>query len=393
MTTVGRMDPGERPLAGRAEELAALTAVLPSVGGPTRVSVVQGEAGSGKSRLLRALLDQVPADVTILRCAGHPDAPMSYGLIQDAVRAYVDSWPAVPLELAGHEDALVAVLGGRRPWLDRPVAPVHRASVLRTAALLVRSALQGRRGVLAVEDLHWADADSAAALAELVRAGGAGLLIVATVREEEKLAGPFGDAVGVLERHPGTVRLRLTGLSAAGVASLLAEHFQSYVGMQVVTAVRARTDGLPLSIEELLVGTRRPEDLAGAAVSRSFARSLCRRLDALPDPCRQVAETAAVLGEQVDPSLLAAVCGVEPAGLRDALRLLLDEQVLASIRGAAVWMILVAGVQGPAAGGQGRSAGLPSRSMCGLRSGLCGLLVGGLGEGRRSGRQLEHLVP
>ena len=285
-------------MAGRAEELAALRALLPRDGDPARVAVVRGEAGSGKSRLTRALVETVPAGTVVTRCAGHPNAPTPYGLVHEAAADLVDGWTGVP---------------------------VQRGSALRMAAALLRQALGEGPGILIAEDLHWADADSVAAIAELLRGQQTNLLIVATLRDEE-IADP--STVERLYRHAGALHIRLSGLSSAGVAALLSQHFGQHVPMQIVTAVHTRTDGLPLWVEELLVGARRAEELVGAALPYGVTRPLTVRLDTLPRPCRTVAEAAAVLGERVDQRLLAEVSLAPPEALAESLQLLVDQQIL-----------------------------------------------------------------
>lgn len=313
-------------MAGRAEELDALRALLPGGGDHARLALVWGEAGSGKSRLARALVAAAPGETVVVRCAGHPNAPTSYGLVQEAVAAFVNGWAAVPVEFAAVPGAVSAVLGERWPALATGAnPPVQRVSALRVAAAILRAALGEGPRVLVAEDLHWADADSVATIAELLRDEARDLLVVGMVRDEQ-IADP--STFEVLRRHPRALHIRLSGLSVEGVAALLSEHFGRHVPMQVVAAVHTRTDGLPLWIEELLVGASSPEDLVGTSLPYGVTRWLTTRLDALPGTCRTVAEAAAVLGERVEQRLLAEVSVVPADVLEEALGLLVDQQVL-----------------------------------------------------------------
>ena len=119
------------PLLERDAELAALAAAVAAAQrGRGSVVLIEGEAGIGKSSLIRAFLAGLPAAVDTL-VGGCDDllAPRALGPLHEAVR-------------------------GRRPGplavgLDGPVEEVYDAAVAQLAG--------NRTTVLVVEDLHWGD--------------------------------------------------------------------------------------------------------------------------------------------------------------------------------------------------------------------------------------------
>lgn len=85
-------------MVGRATQLAQLVGLL-DVGGPA-VALVAGEAGVGKTRLVRELLDAVPGDVVVLTGQADPGAlGRPFELLLDAVSGHVSSDDASLAEL------------------------------------------------------------------------------------------------------------------------------------------------------------------------------------------------------------------------------------------------------------------------------------------------------
>ncbi len=215
---------------GRAQELASLRALLPQPGdGGRGLALVAGEAGSGKSRLVRELGQEAARD----------GALVLYGACNEAVQT-----PYRPLvECLDH--LLRTVEPGRssapEPGLRRgrahPAGARHRAA-RRAAAravtgepdserhrlhgaltdLLVRTGAR-RPLVLLLEDLHWADGASLLCLAVRHGVADAHVLTVATYRDDEAEVTPeLSEALADLQRAEGVVRLRLGGLTPDEVA-------------------------------------------------------------------------------------------------------------------------------------------------------------------------------
>ncbi len=90
----------------------------------------------------------------------------------------------------------------------------------------------------------------------------------------------------------------------------------------------ARADGVPLYVEELTKAVAEPGAARGAdAIPSTLAGSLMARLDRL-STAKEVAQRAAVLGREFGYPLLAAVAGMEDAGLRQGLARLVDAEIV-----------------------------------------------------------------
>src|SRR4029077_6264932 len=96
------------------------------------------------------------------------------------------------------------------------------------------------------------------------------------------------------------------------------------VPADTLEALVARADGVPLYVEELTKAVAEPGAARGAdAIPTTLAGSLMARLDRL-SAAKEVAQRAAVLGREFGYPLLAAVAGMEDAGLRQGLARLVD---------------------------------------------------------------------
>jgi eukaryotic-like serine/threonine-protein kinase len=184
------------PFVGRQAELGVLHQALEeSRQGSSVVVRVQGESGVGKSRLVRRFLDEVAQawpGVVLLhgRCYERESVPYKGvdGLVDSLARYLAGpgrelASAVLPAQAAPLYQLFPVLrrLAGLKPPGEVPTDPL----LLRLAAftalreLLLRLAAR-RPVVLGVDDLQWADADSAALLDEVLRAPG--LLVVATVR-------------------------------------------------------------------------------------------------------------------------------------------------------------------------------------------------------------------
>ncbi len=227
---------GSLPLAGRVAEVDALTtAYAAAARGQSRVVLLTGEAGLGKTRLVEELCDWV-------RSAA------------DGAQVRV-GWSA---PLAGATLAFgpfVAALGDEVEWLladgggEDMLAARHRL-FMRVLGLLAELAARAPL-VLVLEDLHWADESSRELLAFLaVRLRAEPVLVVGTLREEELGTGARR-WLAELERRAEVSRLRLGPLSDAEVAGLVAGLLPTRADAKAVAAVVAAAEGNPLYAREL----------------------------------------------------------------------------------------------------------------------------------------------
>jgi DNA-binding CsgD family transcriptional regulator/tetratricopeptide (TPR) repeat protein len=229
---------------------------------------IGGEAGVGKTSLVRAFVDDLPAG-----------RPALWGVC-DALQT--------PSALSAFND-MVAQLDA--PTRSRLQGLAQRADMF--AAF--RDAVALRGGVLVFEDVHWADEATLDLLRHLARrVGRMPLLVLATYRDDG--AGPsqplrmlFGDLATA-----GTHRLSIAPLSLAGVGTL--------VGDARIDAadLRQRTGGNPFFVTEVLASPAQtiPATVRDAVLARVLRASA---------PCREALEVVAVVPGRAERWLVEAV--------------------------------------------------------------------------------------
>jgi len=319
--------PSVTPFIGRREELQTLQAHWDVVkAGSLRIVRILGEAGIGKSRLVREFKQ-------VLRAAGHevfeshcsPEHANSafHPLIQSLrkqLRLGADEPAEVVLarlrKMASRAEDLdeggVALLADllslpmptRHPILDQ--RPERRRQL--TVDLLVTLAQQRLRykpGCWIVEDIHWLDPSTAEFLDRLEAATRElPLLILVTLRSDAELQWRPRFAVYEAELQSLSPELsRAMVLGACGEQRLAAE---------VVQLIAARADGVPLFIEEstrMAIDLRAGEDPIGLhamPVPNTVLDLLTARLDRL-GAAKQTAQVGATIGREFPLALLQAV--------------------------------------------------------------------------------------
>jgi class 3 adenylate cyclase/tetratricopeptide (TPR) repeat protein len=305
---------GLSPFVGRAAELAQLRRALLR-GDGLRCLEVRGEAGIGKSRLVREALRALPPAVVVLELACREAST------RRAYRPWLDALRRFPAGLPGGERA--AALASRLEGAGPPLAPHEAAGALHDA---LAELLAARPVVIAIDDAHWIDPSSRALLEGLTAQPPAGALAcVATVRTDE--SGDWGAGAAV-------ERLAL-GALASQEARRLAELASGGLEPDLIELTCLRGGGNPLFVEEVARALRDgSESLRDAArIEMSLARApqrvpdtlwgvVAARIDALPEDAKRVLEMAAVVGECFDAELVGDVLAgldVEPGVLLELL--------------------------------------------------------------------------
>ncbi|MCG5212810.1 helix-turn-helix transcriptional regulator [Streptosporangium sp. KLBMP 9127] len=316
-------------LVGRASELHVLIDALTH---PPSVALVEGEAGIGKTRLVRAALGRLASGGrTILLGYCHQiREPFPYGPVFEALREIEDRLPAtgalnpVTGALRGYLPELAGALPPAPPPLDNPQAERHR--VFRAIRALLAAV---GPAVLVIEDLHWADDGTRDLLRFLTDQPPQGLAVVATYRREDPASA--GLPLGHAYRHPpGTtsVVIPLTPLDALSVCSLAGALLnRSDLPATFVTRLHERTAGIPFVVEEVVrslsdVGGPDEEGLDAldrAGVPVLLREAMAEQMTGLPATAVSVVQAAAVLRLPAGEQLVTAVAG-DATGLGDALR-------------------------------------------------------------------------
>ncbi|AGZ44977.1 ATP-binding protein [Actinoplanes friuliensis] len=261
-----------------------------------------GEAGIGKTRLLAAISARAAArGFTVAGAGAFPsDADVAGALIADA------------LSLFGTRTAELL----RRAY-DGDSHRQRRLLVTDLADALAEIGAGPEPLLLTLEDLHWADDLTCEALARLARRLPAlPMLVVGTYRSDELYPRvPIREWRTRLLNQRHAEEARLSRLGPEDTAVLAAAISDAVLPGAVTGAIFARSDGIPLHVEEFLAtvgdATGLPETLAEAVLSRAAALSA---------PARDLAGAASVIGRSFDVDLLTAITGDSPHLVDDGLR-------------------------------------------------------------------------
>jgi adenylate cyclase len=350
------------PMVGRDEELERMVGAFDRMlEGRAQVVSVIGEAGVGKSRLLRELFATIEGQrrletVTVRRAVCSALSGEPYAVFASFFRDAYGVAPADPLEVARErlttglaalgagedEPAAIApllgyVLGIESAERFRHVEPEQlRRQIFLALRRLVERRLQQGPLVLVVEDLHWADAASAEVLQFVVdRLADRPLMLVATYRPSFELRALATDRVA----H---TKLRLAPLSSADSEALL----DAYLGPAArrlpprLRHLLGRAGGHPFYLEEILRtlvasgvlergenGWTCTAAAATADVPPTIQGLLLARADRLPAEVRRILQEAVVLGPVFDVALLDGISS-DPAGVAAALERLVADDLL-----------------------------------------------------------------
>ncbi|MDT0378037.1 AAA family ATPase [Streptomyces sp. DSM 42041] len=239
-------------LVGRTGELHAL---LDAVTHPPSVAFVEGEAGIGKTRLIREALGHpsVRGRRVLLGTCQPLREPFPYGPVFDLLRRLAKRLPTGLDPVCGALRPYLPELAGSLPPGPEPLRDLRagRHQLFRA----VRALLEALGGVvIVVEDLHWADDGTRDLLRFLVDDPPDGLAVVLGYRRED-LPGA-GLPLGRAYRHPpGTtsVLIPLGPLDVPSVRSLYASLTASAEASgEFAAELHRRTAGIPLVLEEVI---------------------------------------------------------------------------------------------------------------------------------------------
>jgi DNA-binding CsgD family transcriptional regulator len=329
-------------LVERETELVILDDLLTEAQrGQGRLAVLVGEAGAGKSRLVREIVPPAARrgfQLLMGSCAER-DRDYPFAPIVDAFRQRLIGTPAEPRALLGSQTEALAELlpelGGNAAIRSavESLPPEHAKRRLFEAISATLARLAGQQPLLVVlEDLHWADPTTLELLEVLPRRLAASrLLMLGTARPDE----PNPDlrrCLATLRRARSLVEVAVEPLSKEGTGRMLEALFPTPPSPALVRMVHARTNGNPFFVEELLGAApyRGEADwlLSERMVPATVHDAVVRRVEGLDPVARSIADLAAVAGERVRYDLLQSASGLPRPDLLAALQALIDRQLL-----------------------------------------------------------------
>ncbi len=331
-------------LVGRSAELERLAAVVSS---PPSVVVVDGEAGIGKTRLVAELAarpEVAGRRLLVGRCHRIRES-FPLGPVIEALRGLGEALAAVTLSpVAGALRPLLPELAGLLPPAPEPLDD-RAAERHRTFRGLVGLLESLSPAVLVLEDLHWADEQTADFVRYLLAEPPPKLSLVLTFRGEEVELG-IRALTAALPAGTGRAEIVLAPLDRERTGELAAAIMDlSRVSDEFAGYLRERTSGLPFAIEELLALMRARGTLIrrGSGWSRraldeldvpaGIRDSVLERVGGLTPRARTLVEVAAVLQVPVAHEVLFATAGWTGEQANPVLEEALSAGVLAGQHG------------------------------------------------------------
>jgi DNA-binding CsgD family transcriptional regulator/tetratricopeptide (TPR) repeat protein len=325
-------------LVGREEQLTTLEAALGSSGrdGPS-VVLIGGEAGVGKSRLVREFATRAEAagarvltgGCVELGTDGLPFAPF-IAMLRELVRELGADGLAglLPGGVTRDFARLLPEFGPADRDAGQADETLARARLFEQMLALLERLADGGPVALIIDDAHWADRSTRDLLAFLVSRQQIldGVLIIATYRSDElHRTHPLRPLLAELGRLGWVERMDLPRLDRLQADELVARILGREPEPALADAVYLRADGNPLFVEELLC------DRGGclpAMLPASLRDLLLIAVQRLPEPTQEVLRAASVGGECSGHALLAAVTGLDDDALSRALRPAVEANVL-----------------------------------------------------------------
>jgi predicted ATPase/DNA-binding CsgD family transcriptional regulator len=329
--------PGRMRLVGRDAELATLLAVIHDcMQGHPMVILITGEPGVGKTRLMTEVVARVESELNVNVLSGFaieangtpPYFPISRAIKSNVAPLVRDdpamSQPASVLASVGLADS--AFRGFRTPATLAPEA--ERLRLFDAFADLCLQLAKRRPLLVALDDLHWADAgtwEMVAYAARATRAGRFGILIAC--RDEILATGGVGQhALVELNRQRLLVHMPLARLTPEAVRLLGQEYLGGLLADDLAATLARRSEGNPFFAEEVLRGLQsqlvqdwsgayyipaRERLAAEAATSATLRLTIVRRLESLPAETLALVKSASVLGRSFSVRTLARMCEQE----------------------------------------------------------------------------------
>ena len=333
---------GLGPFVGRAQEMGLLLDRWHlAQQGEGQAVLLTAEPGMGKSRLVEALFERLGAEphrLMVAQCSPYYTNTAFYPVLRQVEQAAgfvredsaeqkldkLDAWFAKEETPQARLAPLLADLlslptNGRYQPLE--LTPAQRKNVTVSALVDHVLHLSEREPLLFVlEDAHWIDPTTQELLTRLINSiASARVLVIVTARPE--FVSPWSGRDHV-------VSLVLSRLGKSQCAEIVAGIAAAQsMTLDLVEEILAKTDGVPLFVEELTRAVAESPTSNRLTVPATLQGSLMARLDRL-GPAKEIAQVAAAIGRQFAHALLAAVAPVGAGELDTALARLTEANLV-----------------------------------------------------------------
>ncbi|MBC6451062.1 helix-turn-helix transcriptional regulator [Actinokineospora xionganensis] len=319
----------EGSISGRSVEL---TTLADAVADRHRLVMVEGEAGVGKTRLLRELLRHPGTTAhTVLEAHCLPvQATHPYGAIVEMFAGAVDELRAVGSALPPITGALAPLLPELRDLLpehEPALSPsVARHQVLRAVTAVLELLDQP---LVVLDNLQWADEETLDLVRFLALSPRDTVTVVLLCRGDEINANELVEAYR--GRGHTITRISLAPLTVPGVAEFLRESGVC-AAPEFAAELHHRSAGLPLVVEELVreLADHSPTaaGLDEIGVPTRVRDAVVERLTRLGRPATAVCRAVAVFGHPAGEADIAALSGLSDRGMAAALEVALRARML-----------------------------------------------------------------
>ena len=334
---------GSAGFVGRERELSSLRGAL---GGDTRLLLVVGDAGVGKTRFVGEGMRRAEAGGMVsvlggcLPLAGKlPLLPVADALGElsrlDGGRLLEAGLGMAPQYVRAEVGRLLPQLGSGEPGLGGRGEGGQRERLFSAVAELL-GAVAGRSGLgVVIEDVHWADSATLDCLTYLARPGrGDALTVVVTCRSDEvPLDAQVAGWLAHVRGGGGVEEIGLGPLSRAEVAEQIAGLVGGPPPGRLVDDLYARAEGNPFFTEQLAAAALAGPADGGLGPPSGLPGRLAELLVARAGGCGADAGAVlaglAVAGRPLTEGLLCDVTGLDLAAVRGGLRELAAARLLA----------------------------------------------------------------
>lgn len=316
--------------------------------GKGMVTILLGEAGIGKTRLVQELIQKLPVDEVLrFHCLPRYQNSMLHPLIQQLrdstclSRLSVGSVlrdHVVNLNLPGVDvDANQNTLKDFESLLDLltdtstdNTVKIKKNQIFSAVLLQLRNLVESGVSVVVVEDVHWADPTSLDLLTEIVEIiEELPLLLLLTTRPEK---------IPIFDSSSAVNTVKLSALTMSDSTALIEQVTEAkLLSTQDISSILDRCDGIPLYLEEITRAVMEEVDVSllerhSDNIPETLRDLLMARLDRLGSGT-VLAQIASVLGRKFTVSQVKAIADISHAAVEDGLVELEKAGVLVAISG------------------------------------------------------------
>ena len=338
------------PFTGRAAEMEKLQALSREPG--SRLVLLEGEAGIGKTRLAEEFISQM--DALVLCGAGRElEQVLPYQPVIEALRGLANSaaWPALrgTLKLAVLWKTEISRL---MPDLFNQPAPLAAEESVTTEARmweginqLLRAISQQRRVIFYLDDIHWADASTLALLGYLLREPVSTPIIFMASCRPPAPRSSLAMFLHTLTRENHLARLPLLRLEAGDILQF-SRHFSSSASGALADWLERNAEGTPYFLVELIRYAREKgilkadgqvelEALSESPVVPATLYSIFQsHLSRLSDSARRVLNAAVAIGRDFELEVCMRAAGLSDNAAMDGLVELIDSGLIDPVDGS-----------------------------------------------------------